>query len=330
MHCRIAVVIPYFQREPGLLYRALRSISVQEYPPVQVVVVDDGSPRPAADEITATLRNALPGLTVIRQDNKGVAAARNAALDAITEGVSAIAFLDSDDYWQPAHLRNASVALSRGADFFFANLSIEGTTTDRFRQQARHDLLDDPRPVAGAPGIMLWTGSASALLAVNSPFTTSGVAFRRAVMPEVRFPNTQRGIAGEDDLVWWALLTRSSVIMYCTQPTVIYGTGGVGLFQHSAFGSVRYFVRLADGIRMRRYVLDNYPVSANERLLVQGRIAVHREEALISALHLLRRRREGVFKEILYLLRDDPMCAATWCVTLPKLMYKKIRRAPVA
>src|SRR5580658_2810694 len=64
---RIGVVIPYFQRDAGLLRRALTSVAAQEHSPVQVVVVDDGSPRAAAEEITPTLHNALPGLTVIRQ-----------------------------------------------------------------------------------------------------------------------------------------------------------------------------------------------------------------------------------------------------------------------
>jgi len=327
---RFGVVIPHFQRQAGLLHRALSSICAQEYRPVQVVVVDDGSPRAAAEEITATLRSVLPGLAVIRQANQGVAAARNAALDAMTPEVSAIAFLDSDDYWRPAHLRNAAVAFSQGADFFFANLSIEGTTTDMFRQQARRDLLDNPRPVPAAPGIMLWTGSVSALLAINCPVTTSGVVFRRAVMPQVRFPLTMRGPAGgEDDLVWWALLVRSSVVMYCAEPTVTYGTGGMGFFQHATYGSVRYLVRLADGIRVRRYVLHNYPLSPEDRRLLQKRIAAHRDDALVSALHLLRRGRENTLKEILYLLRDDPMCIAAWCGALPKLLYRKIRRAPV-
>jgi succinoglycan biosynthesis protein ExoW len=321
---RIGVVIPYFQREPGLLHRALSSVSAQEYRPVQVVVVDDGSPRAAAEEITATLRSTVPGLTVIRQENKGVAAARNTALDAMTEEVSAIAFLDSDDYWEPAHLRLAALALSRGADFFFANLRIEGTTTDRFRQQARLDLLDNPRPVPDAPGIMLWAGSVSALLAVNCPVYSPTVAFRRAVMPQVRFPVTLRA-AGEDHIAWWELLVRSSVIMYSAEPTVILGTGGVGIWQHSEFGSVRHLVKLGDEIRMRRYVLNNYPLSADARRGVQQFIATQRDSALFSALHLLRRRRENAFKETLNLMWDDPMWVATWCVVLPKLLYRRIR-----
>ena len=327
---RFGVVIPHFQREGGLLHRALSSICTQEYRPVQVVVVDDGSPCAAAEEVTATLRNAVPGLTVTRQANQGAAAARNTALDALGEEVTATAFLDSDDYWDPAHLRNAAVAWSRGADFYFANLRIEGTTTDWFRQRAPHELLDNPRPVAHAPGIMQWTGSAAGLLAGKCMVMTSGVVFRRALMPQVRFPRTLRGAAGgEDLLMWWALLARSSAIMYSLEPTVTYGTGGVGAWQHSQSGSVNSFLRIADEVRWNRQVLNDYPLSSGERRFLQQRLAEHREDALVSAVHLLRRRQQNTLKEIIYLWRDDPVCAASWCVALPKLVYTQLRRPPV-
>src|ERR1700757_3483169 len=136
---RIGVVIPYFQREPGLLHRALISVAAQEHSPVQVVVVDDGSPRAAVEEITLELRNSLHGLTVIRQANQGVAAARNAGLDALTDDVSAVALLDSDDRWESSHLRNAAAALSSGADFFFANSRNEGETVDRLHGHPLRD-----------------------------------------------------------------------------------------------------------------------------------------------------------------------------------------------
>ena len=324
---RFGVVIPYFQRQAGLLHRALSSICAQEYPPVQVVVVDDGSPHAAAEEITATLRNALPGLTVIRQANQGAAAARNTALDALGEGVTAIAFLDSDDYWDPAHLRTAAVALSRSADFFFANVRIEGTTTDQFHRQARSDLLDNPRPVPEAPGIMQWAGSVAGLMVVKCPIMTSAVVFRRALMPQVRFTRTLRGAASvEDQWAWWELLVRSSAITYCPVPTVTYGTGGVGDYQHAAYGTVRYLVHLADQIRKQRHVLNKYLLIPDERRLLQEQIDVHRKAALVSTLNLLQRRQKNTLKEIMYLLRDDPVCAASWCVALPKLLYTKLYR----
>jgi succinoglycan biosynthesis protein ExoW len=49
----LAVIIPFFQHESGLLARALDSVASQHIPEgwsVEVIVVDDGSPRQAQDE----------------------------------------------------------------------------------------------------------------------------------------------------------------------------------------------------------------------------------------------------------------------------------------
>jgi len=318
----IAVVIPYFQNKGGLLHRALSSVAAQRHRPVQVVVVDDGSPRPAAEEITAELRNALPGLMLIRQTNQGVAAARNAALDALHDDVNAIALLDSDDYWESSHLRHAAVALSLGADFFFSNSTDIGETADYFHQHPRRDLLYGSQPVRGP--LARWTYGVSALFGAGCAFRSPTVVIRRAIMQGVRFPVSFRR-AGEDQMVFWELLMRSAVIMYCTEPTLVRGSDGMGTWQNSTLGSVAHLVRLADELRCRRHVLRTYPVSTVDRRLMRRTIAAARSAALYSALHLLRRRRKDTFKEILYLLRSDPFCAAAWCIDLPKLLYRRMR-----
>ena len=326
---RIGVVIPYFQRQPGLLQRALRSVAAQQHPAAQVVVVDDGSPRSAADEITADLSDKLPALTVIRQPNRGVAAARNAALQALAGDVSAVALLDSDDYWVGSHLRYAAAALSQGADFFFSNSRNEQQTADNFHEHPRRSLLLSGERLQGMPHLMRWSHGVSALFGAGCAFVTSTVVFRRAVMPNVRFQARLR-CAGEDHLVFWALLTRGSSIVYCGEPTVVYGRGGLGTWQNSTWGSVAHLVRLADEIRVRRHVLRTYPVDAVDRQLMYQGIAERRTFALHSALHLIRRRRKGVIREILYLMRSDPLSAAAWCVNLPKLLLRKLRGARAA
>ena len=323
---RIGVVIPYFQREAGLLQRALRSVAAQEHAPVQIVVVDDGSPRAAADEITPELSAVLPGLTVIRQPNRGVAAARNAALDALADDVSAVALLDSDDYWVNSHLRHAAAALSLGADFFFSNSRVERQTADAFREHPRHRLLLSGEHLQGEPQLMRWPHAVSALFGEGCAFLTSTVIFRRAVLPNVRFQAKLR-CAGEDHLVFWALLVRSSCILYCTEPTAVYGCGGLGTWQNSTYGSVAHLVRLADEIRVRRHVLATYPVDAVDRRLMHRGIADRRTFALASALHLIRRRKKGVVREIVYLIWSDPLSLAVWCVNLPKILLKKLRGA---
>jgi succinoglycan biosynthesis protein ExoW len=326
---RIGVVIPYFQRDRGVLHRALSSVAAQEYSPVQVVVVDDGSPRAAVDEITPELRSALRGLTIIRQANQRAAAARNTGLDALTADASAIALLDSDDRWDSSHLRNAAAALSAGADFFFSNAKNAAQATDMLHAHPLRALLCNSESVAGAPGLVRWSGGVPALFVHGFPFHTSAAVFRRTLMPKVRFPVSYR-VGGEDWVAFWALLVRSSVIMFCHECTVVAGDGGLGTWRNATFGSAAHLLRVVDEIRCRRHVLDDdprhNPLSTADRQLLQRAIATRRRDALNSVLHLLRRR-QNVFNELAYLFRYDPLCAAAWCAQLPGLLYRKIAGA---
>jgi succinoglycan biosynthesis protein ExoW len=321
------VVIPYYQREAGLLHRALRSVAAQDHPPVQVIVVDDGSPRPAAEEITPELHDALPGLTVILQANRGIAAARNAALDALTEHVSAVALLDSDDYWEPSHLRHAAAALSLGADFFFSNSRFEGAAGDLFQTRARHrDVLGSGRTVSEAAAVAEWRAGISALICRGCPFMTSTVVFRRALMPELRFPLEFRR-ACEDQAIFWELLRRSSLIMFCTEPTLVSGSAGIGTFRNSAYGTPANLILLADELRFFRRLVVSPLLTPRDRRLMREEIAARRRCALGSALHMLLRR-QNVVSELAYLLRSDPTCAASWCVDLPKLLFTRASGRP--
>ncbi len=105
---RISVVIPVHDRR-ALVGRAIRSVLSQTLPPVDVVVVDDGS----SDGVAAWLPNAFPSVTVLRLDeNRGVSHARNRGVERARGDW--IAFLDSDDEWLPDKLERQAGAL-RGA-----------------------------------------------------------------------------------------------------------------------------------------------------------------------------------------------------------------------
>ncbi len=78
----VAVIIPYYQKRPGILRRALTSILRQDLPPnvrVDVHLVDDGSPVPARSEIEGLDFPQPFQLHLIEQPDSGVAAARNTA-----------------------------------------------------------------------------------------------------------------------------------------------------------------------------------------------------------------------------------------------------------
>jgi glycosyltransferase involved in cell wall biosynthesis len=101
----VSVVVPVYNRG-DLLRQALASVASQSWRPIEAVVVDDGS----VEDIGAIVAE-FPGVArMVRQDNSGVTAARNRGLQEARGEF--IAFLDSDDTWDPAKI-SAQVALLR-------------------------------------------------------------------------------------------------------------------------------------------------------------------------------------------------------------------------
>ena len=97
---KISAVIPVYNRA-ALIRRAVDSVLSQTVKPYEVIVVDDGS----TDDTPRILAAYGDKLTVIRQQNRGVSAARNAGIKAA--GGDWIALLDSDDEWLPKKLQYA-------------------------------------------------------------------------------------------------------------------------------------------------------------------------------------------------------------------------------
>ena len=119
----LAVVIPYYQRQPGLLLACVRSVLAQRgVPPCEVIVVDDASPHPAQAEL-AELLPVHPNVRIVRQENAGPGAARNRGLDSVRPGTAFVAFLDSDDCWHDDYAADALAAFAQGCDMFFANVT---------------------------------------------------------------------------------------------------------------------------------------------------------------------------------------------------------------
>ena len=94
----VSVMMPAFNAE-RFIGRAIGSLRAQTFTDWELIVVDDGS----TDATGAIARSAGdPRIRVIRQDNRGEAAARNVALAASTGEY--VAFLDADDAFLADHL----------------------------------------------------------------------------------------------------------------------------------------------------------------------------------------------------------------------------------
>jgi glycosyltransferase involved in cell wall biosynthesis len=97
----VSVVIPAWNAGT-FIGRTLDSVKDQTFTDYEVIVTDDGSSDDTKDVVDAWLsRNNIAG-RCIRQENTGVAGARNTAMRAARGRL--IALLDSDDLWYPDKL----------------------------------------------------------------------------------------------------------------------------------------------------------------------------------------------------------------------------------
>lgn len=98
---RVAVCISHFNR-PTLLRQTIASVLACGWPDLEIVVVDDGSTVPGVAEDLAAIETefADAGLRLVRQENRYLGAARNAAARAATADL--IVFMDDDNLAHPA------------------------------------------------------------------------------------------------------------------------------------------------------------------------------------------------------------------------------------
>ena len=96
----VSVAISLYNKEAHI-GAALASVLAQSFQNFEVIVVDDGSTDRGANIVT---RFADPRITLHRQPNAGVSAARNVALQIARHEL--VAFLDADDVWRPRHLEH--------------------------------------------------------------------------------------------------------------------------------------------------------------------------------------------------------------------------------
>ena len=93
----VSVIIPVYNGARHLR-DCLESVFAQTYRPLEVIVVDDGSP-----DDSGAIAQSFPEVRYLRQENQGVAIARNNGIAAARGEF--YAFLDQDDIWTREKLR---------------------------------------------------------------------------------------------------------------------------------------------------------------------------------------------------------------------------------
>jgi glycosyltransferase involved in cell wall biosynthesis len=121
----VSVIMPAYNAA-DFMDEALQSILQQNYQPLEILVVDDGS----SDETPAVAARYGDRIRYVRQANAGPGAARNKGLD-MARG-ELIAFLDSDDTWLAGKLAKQTALMSANPgiglsfhDFYFEREPLE-------------------------------------------------------------------------------------------------------------------------------------------------------------------------------------------------------------
>lgn len=324
----IGVVIPYFQREPGILRKCVESVLAQEgVGTIHVVVVDDASPLPAATELDG-LDPRGHNLDVVRQPNTGPGGARNHGIDRLPASTRYIAFIDSDDCWEPAFLAHAMAALEAGYDVFFANSRRHGFAEARFdwhaasqRQlvAAQHPLID------AALDLHAFDGSFFDYALVRSNIiSTSALVYRRACAPALRF--SSRLFNGQDRLFKLHLARATTRIAFCPRILVSEGTG-INIYDSAKWGSAKSLRLLANYIRLAKTILDEIELSAAQREEVLAQLDDSRYSMTASVLHLLKSGQNPDWPLLFRTAREDPALVLGLIPNLARILRRR-RAAP--
>jgi glycosyltransferase involved in cell wall biosynthesis len=211
----VSAVIPAYNREREVV-EAIGSVRAQTRPPAEILVVDDGS-----TDGTAAAAEAA-GARVLRQENRGVSAARNAGVEAANQPW--IAFLDSDDLWEPDRLERQWEALALAPDvglvfsdhavFDETGVTVPSALATRrpYRRVAKHEL---------APGVFRCEGaSLGRAMFGGNLVKPSTVLVRRDLLEDVGLFDSTFGHA-EDRELGLRLLARTDALVV-ERPLVRY------------------------------------------------------------------------------------------------------------
>jgi glycosyltransferase involved in cell wall biosynthesis len=200
-----SIVVPVYNKR-ALLRATVESALQQSFAGFELILIDDGS-TDGSLEAVADLTD--PRIRILRQENGGASAARNAGMAAARH--QWIAFLDADDLWLPDHLAELDRIRSR-----FPEAGLIGTAFFR-------GTVTVPRSEEGDIRLISYFEEVGR---GRVPFWTSSAAVRA---------DAARAVGGfNDDPIgqdseYWARVAFDHPVAASTRATAIYrlGTGGI-------------------------------------------------------------------------------------------------------
>ena len=123
----VSVIVPAY-RVTDFIGEALDSVLAQTFTDYEIIVINDGSPD--SEALERALEPYMSRIIYIKQENRGVSAARNTGI-AAARG-SLLAFLDGDDTWLPNYLevQVARIQADPTIDVLYPNVLLFGGSSE--------------------------------------------------------------------------------------------------------------------------------------------------------------------------------------------------------
>ncbi len=201
MNPLVSVIIPTYNSARFVAESVVGALH-QEYEPMEIIVIDDGS----SDSTSAVLDQFAHRIRRTRQENRGVAAARNTGIQLSTGAL--IAFLDADDQWLPGKL---SIQCSMFANY--PHLGLVHTNAYFWRPAANIRTTRDD-------GQEKYVGHCYEALVCDNRILTSSVVVRRACLDKVGLFDEHLAVGEDWDL--WIRISRYFEVGYEPTPLVLY------------------------------------------------------------------------------------------------------------
>ena len=217
----VSVIVPAYQAELTLS-STLATARAQTLREIEIIVVDDGSTDRTAQQAAAAAA-VDPRVRVLRQENTGVAAARNAGISAARGRW--IAPLDADDIWHPTKL-NRQLAAADGATYTPGMVYCWSRAVDG----ANGVLADHGRPTFRGDVLAPMLGS-------NFLYSASIPLLRRDVVERAGgFDTTllRRGAQGAEDLALWLAVVECESAEVAPEFLVGYRIGSGSMSRDAA------------------------------------------------------------------------------------------------
>jgi glycosyltransferase involved in cell wall biosynthesis len=235
---------------------AVESALSQTLPPLEVVICDDGS----TDDFVGAIAPFRDRVVVLRQENRGEAAAKNAAAAAATGEF--VAFLDADDLYYPERLEALAELASSRPDLDVlttnADLEVAGRVVGRYYPDVATFPVEDQ-----ASGVIANDSAVFGAAAVRaSSFAAAG-----GLPVELR--------STDDWELWIRLLLAGSKIGLVDEPLYRYRLHERGTSADQAEG-------LKDCVRVLERVLGDATPAPAERAALERSLAYHRRAAMLT------------------------------------------------